>query len=62
MLLYCNFYNTILGQRRKLKPILLIGSWQNMNYLKSVNYFVIVNFDILTHIKLDFISAQPLLV
>ena len=33
-----------------------------MNYLKSVNYFVIVNFDILTHIKLDFISAQPLLV
>ena len=58
MLLYCNFNNTILGQRKKLKPVLLIGSWQDMNYLKSVNYFIVVDFDILTHIKSDFISAH----
>ena len=29
-----------------------------MNDLKFVNYFIVVNFDILTHIKLDFISAH----
>lgn len=54
MLLYCNFNNTILGQRKKLKSILLIGSWQDELFEKCKLFHESVNFDILTHIKLDF--------